>query len=56
MAANLHAQTGRSVDGWVQIVNDKRLDGFSDIVAWLKDRHGLGHFQARLVAEAHRDQ
>lgn len=56
MAANLHAQTGRSVDSWVQAVNDEGLDGFRDVVAWLKEWHGLGHFQARLVAEAHRDQ
>jgi len=55
MAANLEAQTGRSVSDWVTVVNRSKLGGFSEIVDWLKHEHGLGHFQARLVAEAHRD-
>ena len=28
------------------------MTGFNETVAWLKQTHGLGHFQARLVAEA----
>jgi hypothetical protein len=56
MAANIESQTGRSVAAWIEIVNAAGLDGFSSVVDWLKREHGFGHFQARLIAEAHRGQ
>ena len=55
MAANIETQTGRTVDAWVALVNETDLDGFTAVVNWLKAEHGLGHFQARLIAETHRD-
>ena len=54
MAANLGDKTGRSVDEWVELVNEAGLSGFSEIVDHLKSVHGLGHFQARLIAERSR--
>ena len=56
MAANLEAQTNKSVAEWVAVVEAADLDGFSTIVAWLKSEHGLGHFQARLIAQSHRER
>ena len=54
MAANLEAKTGRSVAEWVTFVHNSGCQEFSTIVSWLKEVHGLGHFQARMIAEAHR--
>ncbi len=56
MAANLERQTGHSLQEWVEVVDASHVDGFMNIVNWLKESHGLGHFQARLVAESHRDR
>jgi hypothetical protein len=55
MAANLEAQTGRTVAEWVAIADRAPVDGFMNTVDWLKANHGLSHFQARLVAEHQRD-
>lgn len=56
MAANIEATTGKTVEQWVDEVEAAGPDEFMAAVAWLKERHGLGHFQARLVAEARRDR
>ncbi len=56
MARNLEAATGRTVAEWVATVDASGLVGFREIVDWLKREHALGHFRARLVAEAHRDR
>ena len=56
MAKNLYEQTGRSVEDWVEIVRRSGTDSFKEVVDWLKSNHQLGHFQARLVAEAAREE
>ena len=56
MIANLESQSGRSLAEWTDIANQAPVDGFMNTLEWLKSNHGLGHFQARLVAEAQRDQ
>lgn len=56
MAANLAEQSGRSLEDWVELVDRADVEGFMELVGWLKETYGLGHFQARLVAEAHRDR
>ena len=56
MAQSIETQTGRSVASWVDLVDASGIEGFMPIVDWLKAEHGLGHFQARRVAEAHRDR
>jgi hypothetical protein len=55
MAANLEAQTGRTLTEWVIIASQAPVDGFMNTVNWLKTQHGLSHFQARLVAEHQRN-
>lgn len=56
MAANLERDTGRSPSQWAELVEEAGIDGFMAAVSWLKQEHGLGHFQARLVAETRRDR
>jgi hypothetical protein len=55
IAANLEAQTGRTLAEWATIARQAPAEGFMDTVDWLKTHHGLPHFQARLVAEQRRD-
>ena len=56
MVANIEKQTGMSLPQWVDAVGQKTAEdsdtpvGFNDIVDWLKQAHGFGHFQARLIA------
>jgi hypothetical protein len=55
IAANLEAQTGRTLAEWVTITGQAPVTGFMDTVNWLKAEHGLSHFQARLIVERHRE-
>jgi hypothetical protein len=55
IAANLEAQTGRTLAEWVAIAGQAPVEGFMGTVDWLKAHHGLSHFQARLVAEQRHD-
>jgi len=47
---NIEAKTGRSIDGWVQLISasDRRRHG--EIVPWLKSEHGLTHGNAHRLA------
>jgi len=56
MAANLERDTGRAPDDWADLVVDAGIERFSEVIAWLKQEHGIGHFQARLIAETLRDR
>jgi len=55
MAERLANESGRSIDDWVKLAEQSGEDGFMAVVGWLKQEHGLGHFQARLIAEVLRD-
>ena len=55
MAQRIEAESGRSVAQWAELVGETGIAGFTARVDWLKSEHGLGHFQARLVAEVARD-
>ena len=49
--ASLEAKTGRDLDAWLALL---ARDGPADRrgrLDWLKEHHGLGHFQARLIVE-----
>lgn len=56
MAENIAATTGRTVEEWVDVVDEAGIEGFMGAVSWLKEAHGIGHFQARRIAEARRDR
>ncbi len=51
MRRTLAEKTGRSLDDWVALLARDGPAGHRDGVAWLKETHGLGHFQARLIAD-----
>ncbi len=55
MAARLPETTGRDLDAWVALVRSEGPEGFAASVSWLKETHGIGHFQARRIAEEVRD-
>ncbi|KQZ11858.1 DUF4287 domain-containing protein [Microbacterium sp. MEC084] len=47
---NIEKTYGRPMQEWLDLVVE-RLDGAShmDVVAWLKDEHGLGHGHANAI-------
>lgn len=50
MIANLKTNTGKSIDQWVKIATGAKLAKHGEIVAFLKNDHGLTHGYANLVA------
>jgi len=50
MIANLPAKTGKTLEEWVAILRAQGPAEQKQWADWLKATHGLGHFQARLVA------
>jgi predicted transport protein len=47
----MREKTGRTVDEWVEVLAANPQGSLTANIAWLKQRHGLGHYQAELVAE-----
>lgn len=47
---NIEASSGRSMEEWVALVGASGPTKHSEIVAWLKSEHGMGHGNANLVA------
>jgi hypothetical protein len=52
MIRNLEEKTGRSLDRWIGIVRGMGALKHGAIVAALKEKHGLGHGYANLVAHS----
>ena len=50
MIRNLPETTGKSLEQWLRIARRAPVAHDTELAAWLKKEHGLGHFQARLVA------
>jgi predicted transport protein len=50
MIANLHKNTGKTLDQWISIVNKEKISKHGEIVSFLKDTHGMTHGFANLVA------
>jgi hypothetical protein len=48
---NIEAQTGRGVAAWAALVAGQGLARHGQMVAWLKDVHGLSHSHANHVAK-----
>ena len=53
-ARNIEQSSGKSIDEWVAVVKASGKDRHSEIVAWLKDDHGLSYGNANFVALAAR--
>lgn len=47
---------GRSIDDWMQVLNDMRGAKHMEMVAALKSRHGVGHGHANALVAHHRAQ
>lgn len=53
MVANFPEKTGKPLEQWLALVKKQALAKHGEIVAWLKDEHGMGHGFANLVAHRH---
>ena len=47
---NIEATYGRPIDEWIALISATGLERHGQIVAWLKDEHGLAHGAANRVA------
>ena len=51
MLKNMIEKTGKTIDEWISIVNEKNFAENKDIVRFLKDEHAVGHFYAHLISK-----
>jgi predicted transport protein len=54
--ANIEKATGRGFDEWVETIRKSGLDKHAQIVAMLKQQHGLSHGNANMLALKAREQ
>src|SRR4026208_435100 len=52
MAANLAANTGKTLDQWIALVKKSGKTKHGEVVSWLKSDHGITHGYANLVAHS----
>jgi predicted transport protein len=50
MIDNLHKNTGQTLEKWIEIVNKENLPKHGEIIKFLKEKHGLTHGFANLIA------
>lgn len=50
MIENLHSNTGKTLEQWIDIVKKEKLSKHGDIIKYLKEAHGFTHGFANLVA------
>ena len=48
---NLPKKTGKSLDEWIIVTKSDGPEGHKNRVQWLKEVHGLGHYQATLIVK-----
>lgn len=48
---NLKEKTGKSIEEWIEVLTAENLQEKKEIIAFLKNEKGLGHFQAQKVFE-----
>ena len=48
---NLPEKTGYSLEEWFAILQKSNLSQKRDLKAYLKDDHGVGHFQAQTIVK-----
>jgi hypothetical protein len=51
MIQNLKEKTGKSLDDWLKIVKTSKAAKHGEIVKFLKEKHGVGHGYANLIAQ-----
>ena len=50
MIDNLYKNTGKTLEQWIEIVNQQNLQKHGEILGFLKEKHGFTHGFANLVA------
>ncbi len=50
MIDNLHKNTGKTLEQWTEIVNAENIPKHGEIIKFLKEKHGLTHGFANLIA------
>jgi len=55
MIENLHKNTGKTLEQWIEIVKHRNLAKHGEIIKFLKDMHGLTYGYANLVALKSKD-
>lgn len=50
MIINLHKNTGKTLEQWIEIVSNENFVKHGEIIKFLKDNHGLTHGFANLIA------
>lgn len=50
MIENLHKNTGKTIENWIEIVNKQNISKHGEIVKFLKEKQGLTHGFANLIA------
>ena len=51
MLKNMVEKTGKTIEEWIDIVNEQNLAENKDIVRFLKEEHTVGHFYAHLISK-----
>lgn len=46
---SIEKKYGRPVEEWLELVRHSELTGHMELVAWLKQEHGLGHGYANAL-------
>ena len=46
---SIEKKYGRPVEEWKQLVRDSPLEKHMELVAWLKQEHGMGHGHANAI-------
>jgi len=47
---NLQSQTGKTKAQWLKLATAKKFARHGELLAWLKNEHGIGHGYANLIA------
>lgn len=50
MIDNLHKNTGKTLEQWIKIVHQSKIEKHGEIIKFLKEQHGLTHGFANLMA------
>ena len=50
MLENLHKNTGKTIENWIEIVSNENNSKHGEIIKFLKEKHGLTHGFANLIA------
>ena len=51
MIRNLPEKTGKTLEGWCEVLRESGLTEKRDMKKYLKETHGVGHFQAQTIVK-----